>query len=246
MWKLVLVDEESASSFLSRSLLYNSWDLELVVPDSLERECIEELCTYEEAREVFEDNTQTVTLLMLMFLHFSQTWKQISSLLPIKPHAASLHCADIMTTCGGDSWLYCVDLHIYICLLWCHQWHVCCILIGQKQIHYRNCYFIWSSSNIPIFQQSICPLVAFLALYCSITAWIIDCIGLNLEWTEFRLLLGNAHLCIYVLILIKPPYKKLFFFHFRNYFGKIMSTVKVTICCASLLLLLLFLTVFLL
>lgn len=79
----MLVDEESASSFLSRSLLYNSWDLELVVPDSLERECIEELCTYEEAREVFEDNTQTVTLLMLMFLHVLQTWKQISSLLPI-------------------------------------------------------------------------------------------------------------------------------------------------------------------
>ncbi|CAF90214.1 unnamed protein product, partial [Tetraodon nigroviridis] len=38
----------------------NSWDFELVVPDSLERECKEELCSYEEAREVFEDNTQTV------------------------------------------------------------------------------------------------------------------------------------------------------------------------------------------
>lgn len=70
MWNLVFVNEESASSFLSRSLLYNSWDFELVVPDSLERECIEELCTYEEAREVFEDNTQTVTLLMLMILQY--------------------------------------------------------------------------------------------------------------------------------------------------------------------------------
>lgn len=68
MWNLVLVDEETASSFLSRSLLYNSWDLELVIPDSLERECIEELCTYEEAREVFEDNTQTVMLLMYFFV----------------------------------------------------------------------------------------------------------------------------------------------------------------------------------
>lgn len=75
VWNLVLVDEESASSFLSRSLLYNSWDFELVVPDSLERECKEELCTYEEAREVFEDNTKTVTLLMLMFLQFKQIWK---------------------------------------------------------------------------------------------------------------------------------------------------------------------------
>uniref|UniRef100_A0A3B3ZYB9 Gla domain-containing protein n=1 Tax=Periophthalmus magnuspinnatus TaxID=409849 RepID=A0A3B3ZYB9_9GOBI len=49
-----------ASSFLSRSLLYNSWDFELVVRDSLERECMEEVCSYEEAREVFEDPTQTV------------------------------------------------------------------------------------------------------------------------------------------------------------------------------------------
>ncbi|XP_068193329.1 transmembrane gamma-carboxyglutamic acid protein 2 isoform X2 [Antennarius striatus] len=55
----VLVDEQSAASFLSRSLLYNSWDFELVVPDNLERECLEEMCSYEEAREVFEDNSQT-------------------------------------------------------------------------------------------------------------------------------------------------------------------------------------------
>ncbi|XP_071357444.1 transmembrane gamma-carboxyglutamic acid protein 2 [Trachinotus anak] len=55
----VLLDEQSAASFLSRSLLYNSWDFEVLVPDSLERECMEEMCSWEEAREVFEDNTQT-------------------------------------------------------------------------------------------------------------------------------------------------------------------------------------------
>ncbi|KAM9780450.1 transmembrane gamma-carboxyglutamic acid protein 2 [Neosynchiropus ocellatus] len=55
----LLVDEEQASSFLSRSLLYNSWDFELVVPDDLQRECLEETCSYEEAREVFEDDAQT-------------------------------------------------------------------------------------------------------------------------------------------------------------------------------------------
>ncbi|XP_034046746.1 transmembrane gamma-carboxyglutamic acid protein 2 [Thalassophryne amazonica] len=55
----VLMDEQSAFSFLSRSLLYNSWDFELVVPGNLERECIEEICSYEEAREVFEDNMKT-------------------------------------------------------------------------------------------------------------------------------------------------------------------------------------------
>ncbi|XP_031148440.1 transmembrane gamma-carboxyglutamic acid protein 2 [Sander lucioperca] len=55
----VLVDEQSASSFLSRSLLYNHWDFELVVPGNLERECLEEKCSYEEAREVFEDDAKT-------------------------------------------------------------------------------------------------------------------------------------------------------------------------------------------
>jgi len=55
----VLLDQQSATSFLSRSLLYNSWDFELVVADNLQRECFEETCSYEEAREVFEDDTQT-------------------------------------------------------------------------------------------------------------------------------------------------------------------------------------------
>lgn len=55
----VFVEEQPAASFLSRSLLKNSWDFELVVADSLERECLEEQCSYEEAREVFEDDTQT-------------------------------------------------------------------------------------------------------------------------------------------------------------------------------------------
>ncbi|XP_042361366.1 transmembrane gamma-carboxyglutamic acid protein 2 [Plectropomus leopardus] len=55
----VLIDGQSAASFLSRSLLYNSWDFEIIVADNLERECVEEICTYEEAREVFEDKTQT-------------------------------------------------------------------------------------------------------------------------------------------------------------------------------------------
>ncbi|XP_039979879.1 transmembrane gamma-carboxyglutamic acid protein 2 [Xiphias gladius] len=57
--KAVLLDEQSATSFLSRSLLYNSWDFELLMSDNLERECQEEMCSHEEAREVFEDDTQT-------------------------------------------------------------------------------------------------------------------------------------------------------------------------------------------
>ncbi len=56
----VFLEEKSAGLFLSRKLLYNSWDFELVVPDDLQRECIEEICSYEEAREVFEDDKKTV------------------------------------------------------------------------------------------------------------------------------------------------------------------------------------------
>ncbi|XP_004646501.2 transmembrane gamma-carboxyglutamic acid protein 2 [Octodon degus] len=37
----------------------NHWDLELFTPGNLERECIEEKCSWEEAREYFEDNTRT-------------------------------------------------------------------------------------------------------------------------------------------------------------------------------------------
>lgn len=56
----VLLDEQSATTFLSRSLLYNSWDFELLISDNLERECYEEMCSHEEAREVFENDVQTV------------------------------------------------------------------------------------------------------------------------------------------------------------------------------------------
>ncbi|XP_051570569.1 transmembrane gamma-carboxyglutamic acid protein 2-like isoform X2 [Myxocyprinus asiaticus] len=55
----VFLEEKSAGTFLSRTLLYNSWDFEVVVPGNLERECHEEICSYEEAREVFEDDKQT-------------------------------------------------------------------------------------------------------------------------------------------------------------------------------------------
>ncbi|KAK7174782.1 hypothetical protein R3I93_001857 [Phoxinus phoxinus] len=55
----VFLEEKSAGSFISRKLLKNSWDFETVVPGNIERECIEEICSYEEAREVFEDDKLT-------------------------------------------------------------------------------------------------------------------------------------------------------------------------------------------
>ncbi|XP_049757751.1 transmembrane gamma-carboxyglutamic acid protein 2 isoform X1 [Elephas maximus indicus] len=58
----VFLDSPKAQNFLgSRSRIprANHWDLELLTPGNLERECREERCSWEEAREFFEDNTQT-------------------------------------------------------------------------------------------------------------------------------------------------------------------------------------------
>ncbi|XP_073432431.1 transmembrane gamma-carboxyglutamic acid protein 4 isoform X2 [Dendrobates tinctorius] len=47
---------EDASSFLGRRLHYNQFDFEMFTIGNLERECYEEQCNYEEAREIFEDD----------------------------------------------------------------------------------------------------------------------------------------------------------------------------------------------
>uniref|UniRef100_A0A3B3Z709 Gla domain-containing protein n=1 Tax=Periophthalmus magnuspinnatus TaxID=409849 RepID=A0A3B3Z709_9GOBI len=56
---LVIIDERGANSFLGRHLLLNRFDFEIFVPGNLERECYEEICNYEEAREVFENIPET-------------------------------------------------------------------------------------------------------------------------------------------------------------------------------------------
>ncbi|XP_063800546.1 transmembrane gamma-carboxyglutamic acid protein 4 [Pseudophryne corroboree] len=58
--KEVFRNGEAASSFLGRRLLYNQFDFEMFVPGNLERECYEERCNYEEAREIFEDHDATL------------------------------------------------------------------------------------------------------------------------------------------------------------------------------------------
>ncbi|XP_057569327.1 transmembrane gamma-carboxyglutamic acid protein 2 isoform X1 [Hippopotamus amphibius kiboko] len=58
----VFLDSPEAESFLGsrrRVPRANHWDLELFTPGNLERECQEEKCSWEEAREYFEDNTLT-------------------------------------------------------------------------------------------------------------------------------------------------------------------------------------------
>ncbi|XP_017295674.1 transmembrane gamma-carboxyglutamic acid protein 4 [Kryptolebias marmoratus] len=55
----VFVDGGDANSFLGRHLLFNRFDFEIFTPGNLERECLEEVCNYEEAREVFENIPDT-------------------------------------------------------------------------------------------------------------------------------------------------------------------------------------------
>ncbi|XP_053130413.1 coagulation factor IX [Hemicordylus capensis] len=56
----VFIPQEEASAVLYRYKRYNSGRLEEVVKDNLERECIEEKCSFEEAREVFENQEKTM------------------------------------------------------------------------------------------------------------------------------------------------------------------------------------------
>uniref|UniRef100_A0A2K6FBN2 Proline rich and Gla domain 4 n=1 Tax=Propithecus coquereli TaxID=379532 RepID=A0A2K6FBN2_PROCO len=56
----VFTSKEEANFFIHRRLLYNRFDLELFTPGDVERECNEELCNYEEAREIFVDEDKTI------------------------------------------------------------------------------------------------------------------------------------------------------------------------------------------
>ncbi|XP_055986299.1 coagulation factor IX isoform X1 [Sorex fumeus] len=55
----VFLDHENATKILKRSKRYNSGKLEEFVQGNLERECLEERCSFEEAREFFENTEKT-------------------------------------------------------------------------------------------------------------------------------------------------------------------------------------------
>lgn len=55
----VFIDTKRASEVLIRAKRANSF-LEEMKPGNLERECLEEICDHEEAREVFEQPQLTV------------------------------------------------------------------------------------------------------------------------------------------------------------------------------------------
>lgn len=55
----VFLDKQQASSVISRHKRENQGDEEKLQAPNLERECMEEVCQYEEAREVFQDSYRT-------------------------------------------------------------------------------------------------------------------------------------------------------------------------------------------
>ncbi|KAB5565383.1 hypothetical protein PHYPO_G00240710 [Pangasianodon hypophthalmus] len=55
----VFLDQKVASEVISRQKRANAGDEEKTLPHNLERECLEEVCNYEEAREVFQDTYRT-------------------------------------------------------------------------------------------------------------------------------------------------------------------------------------------
>lgn len=58
----VFLDRKEASEVISRQKRANAGDEENILDPNLERECLEEVCNYEEAREVFQDTYRTVSL----------------------------------------------------------------------------------------------------------------------------------------------------------------------------------------
>ncbi|XP_038604395.1 coagulation factor IX [Tachyglossus aculeatus] len=67
----VFINRERAAKVLHRIRRYNSGKLEEFVQGNLERECIEEKCSFEEAREVFE-NTEKTTEFWKQYLDGNQ------------------------------------------------------------------------------------------------------------------------------------------------------------------------------
>lgn len=56
----MFLDADEAHDVLVRTRRYNSGWLEELQKGDLKRECLEEICSYEEAREVFEHSETTV------------------------------------------------------------------------------------------------------------------------------------------------------------------------------------------
>lgn len=63
LFLLVFLEQKEAVSLLRRTKRANKGFMEELLKGNLERECLEEVCVYEEAREAFESNIQTVCII---------------------------------------------------------------------------------------------------------------------------------------------------------------------------------------
>lgn len=111
----VFTSKEEANLFIHRHLLYNRFDLELFTPGDLERECIEELCNYEEAREIFVDEDKTMKF-----------WQEYSVRGPTTKSDTSREKIDVMGLLTGliAAGVFLVILGLagyYLCITKCHR-----------------------------------------------------------------------------------------------------------------------------
>lgn len=81
----VSLSPEEANQFLSRHKRANQV-FEETKQGHLERECVEERCTKEEAREVFENDPETVSMCWTKVVRFFSPVKDACSFLPDIKH----------------------------------------------------------------------------------------------------------------------------------------------------------------
>ncbi|XP_028649712.2 transmembrane gamma-carboxyglutamic acid protein 4 [Erpetoichthys calabaricus] len=109
---------EEAMTFLGRHLLYNRFDFELFTPGNLERECYEEICNYEEAREVFEDTAKTDAF-----------WKDYIKNGPYANPGSNDQKVDVTALITG---LIAGGVSLFIIALLC--WYFCCRIKRRKNV----------------------------------------------------------------------------------------------------------------
>lgn len=68
LWPPAVFQAPPTHGVFLRSKRANQFLLEEILQGNLERECHEELCNYEEAREYFEDDARTVTDLIIIII----------------------------------------------------------------------------------------------------------------------------------------------------------------------------------
>ncbi|XP_069758663.1 transmembrane gamma-carboxyglutamic acid protein 4 isoform X3 [Narcine bancroftii] len=105
----VFIRGDEALGFLGRRLLYNRWDFEIFTPGNLERECYEEMCNFEEAREYFEDDKETLNF-----------WKEYSTKGPYAKSGVTSDVTMILTAFFGTV-IFVVALGLFLWYCFKHR-----------------------------------------------------------------------------------------------------------------------------